>query len=1296
MSKSIRIRTTPNGDDNFVKINLEQDFDFIEVLSLKISQKELYTKFCSDYGAIVGRVIVNNGFGVPNAKVSVFIPISDIDQQDPEISGLYPFETIVDTDTDGIRYNLLPRSNETNNNCFTPVGTFPDKRQFLDNDEMLDVYCEYYKFTTTTNDAGDYMIFGVPTGAHIMYVEADMSDIGVISQKPFDYIRRGSSEENFDSTTKFRREDNMDSMNNIVNRSPVGVNVQPFWGDEDKCNVMITRRDIDLQVNIIPHAIFMGSIFGDNEENSINLKCQARNSVGVLNGQTAGSGKIEMIRQTVDGSVERYDVKGGQVIDKDGVWAYQIPMNMDYRVTDEYGDLVPSDDPKKGLPTKSNVRFRIGMDVTGGEGRLRTRAKYLVPHNPQGLALGTPTLEYPEGVPGVDFNFDATAHKSQFHTLEWNTIYTVKQHIPRYENTQRPSDNQVRSFVGIKDVDSARGKYTPYPFNNLNVESSSLFEFICGLVLALAGIIIMINLMIIEPINSIIFVLNSALGFLGVNIAYIPCVTLKCSGRRYAPGCLTCDSSQNVPNKCFGCEAAGGEGNGDTVCVGSDDNPSNDWFQTEPIGDAGYSACVALSLLESENLLKFDFYNDWTNGALYSPLFKYRNESEDGGEEKFCEWSCGGGGVSNNPNTSYDNDCYDDVYMIYTCGEGCEGGTLHGIKETSSRLMREGIIEKNGDTLYYAPYSRTVGKSILATDIVTLGSSVKCHWKGLPYVFDIFPTTTYNMPPLIGERFPNPADPTNYIPFVTGVDSSSPQVEYSLFLDVNCVNYEESYAQQCGNLRRQCEFGVGLDQYRDINGNITPADYKLMNDDIDYRFGRNIFAWMNSYALRNTYSNPALVNTVWDTNHPSCGNQLGTNDYNIFRYGTTDTTYIKQPSGYQTKDSFYFYFGLNRAATAIQKMKEKYFAPCPVTVAPDFVVIGNVIDNGDPTFVTPSGEIDVTIIGGTAPYTYSWLYPDGTTHVIPYSVQSQIEGPDIGQVDGLVGGTYVLTVTDSGGLSVTTTFLVQDPVVLSCFASGTFSSFGNTDGLINLFIVGGQINYNVTITNVGTSVVDQYPNVNAPNIVFPNYGAGTYIVEVIDGLGDVCTNTVLVTEPPALTYGVNGQTQPISPPILSRLINPQIFGTPSCSGANNGYLNITPSGGTAPYQVVVVGQPVTLYPSTTGFTHSGLEAGAYNVTVSDSDGQVLNATYTLVADPIQVINQISFTNETGSGNSDGTITVGTSASFSINTWFINGVATQGSSTDPYTFTGLVGGTYEIYHVSSGCQSPTVTVTVGTD
>jgi len=68
-NESIRLRTVPGESKNIV-VKLDQDFDFLEVLSLKITQEDLYQTFCANYGVVVGRAIANQGFGVPNAKVS--------------------------------------------------------------------------------------------------------------------------------------------------------------------------------------------------------------------------------------------------------------------------------------------------------------------------------------------------------------------------------------------------------------------------------------------------------------------------------------------------------------------------------------------------------------------------------------------------------------------------------------------------------------------------------------------------------------------------------------------------------------------------------------------------------------------------------------------------------------------------------------------------------------------------------------------------------------------------------------------------------------------------------------------------------------------------------------------------------------------------------------------------------------------------------------------------------------------------------------------------------------------------
>jgi hypothetical protein len=106
--KSVRIKTTVKEDKN-IQVRLEQDFDLLEILSLKISKSDVYNRMCADYGVVVGRALANGGFGVPNAKISVFIPITEEDENDPVISELYPYKTVTDKNEEGYRYNLLPK-----------------------------------------------------------------------------------------------------------------------------------------------------------------------------------------------------------------------------------------------------------------------------------------------------------------------------------------------------------------------------------------------------------------------------------------------------------------------------------------------------------------------------------------------------------------------------------------------------------------------------------------------------------------------------------------------------------------------------------------------------------------------------------------------------------------------------------------------------------------------------------------------------------------------------------------------------------------------------------------------------------------------------------------------------------------------------------------------------------------------------------------------------------------------------------------------------------------------------------
>ena len=128
MPKSYRIRTQP-GVDKSIQVQVEQDFDFLEILSLKLRQEDVYTRFCADYGVVVGRVFANGGTGIPNARVSIFIPLDNLDAEDPIISTLYPYTSVDQKNEDGYRYNLLPYRPSYRGHSAT--GTFPDVQDVL-------------------------------------------------------------------------------------------------------------------------------------------------------------------------------------------------------------------------------------------------------------------------------------------------------------------------------------------------------------------------------------------------------------------------------------------------------------------------------------------------------------------------------------------------------------------------------------------------------------------------------------------------------------------------------------------------------------------------------------------------------------------------------------------------------------------------------------------------------------------------------------------------------------------------------------------------------------------------------------------------------------------------------------------------------------------------------------------------------------------------------------------------------------------------------------------------------------
>jgi hypothetical protein len=387
MSKSYRIRTQV-GVDKYINVNLEQDWEQLEILSLKILANNIYTRFCADYGVVTGRVFVNGGFGLPNAKVSIFIPLTDTDELDPVISELYPFRSINDTTEEGYRYNLLPKLPSYDGHVST--GSFPNKGDVLMNESYIEVYDKYYRFSVTTNESGDFMIFGVPTGEQTIVMDVDLSDIGCFSLSPQDLIQQGLATETQVDGARFKSSTNLRELPQIKNLIYT-VNVRPFWGSEDLCQIGITRVDFDLtkqaNINIQPTAIFMGSIISTTDDDALKVSCKPKNNTGNLCELIAGQGEIQGIRQTIFSDInglpilERWNIEqAGKVIDGDGTYLVNVPMNLDYVTTNEFGQQVLSADPAVGVPTKGKYRFKFRWQTQQGLQGSFLRADFLVPN----------------------------------------------------------------------------------------------------------------------------------------------------------------------------------------------------------------------------------------------------------------------------------------------------------------------------------------------------------------------------------------------------------------------------------------------------------------------------------------------------------------------------------------------------------------------------------------------------------------------------------------------------------------------------------------------------------------------------------------------------------------------------------------------------------------------------------------------------------------------------------------------------------------------------------------------------
>jgi hypothetical protein len=515
MGQSYRIRTEL-GINKTINIQLDQEFEFLEILSLKLQQEDIYTKSCAEYGVVVGRVTANNGFGLPNARVSIFIPIESVDQSNPIISSIYPYKSPSDKNEDGYRYNLLPYERSYSTHAAT--GTLPSRLDVLTGSTAIEIYDKYYKFTVKTNDSGDYMIMGVPQGNHTLVMDVDLSDIGEFSLTPQDLIRMGLASESQVAGNRFRSSNDLNSLPQIINIVK-DLEVSPLWGDPELCDIAINRVDFDLRdeanVDIQPTSTFMGSIFSTEDAFRVRRNSRPRDNMGNLCSLTSGPGQIVAIRQTIfqdsNGNpvLETYQLEqSGNIIDGNGVWLTELPMNLDYYITNEFGEKVLSNDPTLGIPTKAKYRFKIKWQQPPTLTEQVRRPYYLVPNVKEYGWTGTTSdpndstppsqlkssyyfgldwSGYTNGFTGVALNDrlnEIIDCEDTFYEFLFNRVYTISGLIDEFKNGGRGR------FIGIKEIDSqdCDSNVNKFPVNE-GFKNFDLLYFIFALLFQVVQII---------------------------------------------------------------------------------------------------------------------------------------------------------------------------------------------------------------------------------------------------------------------------------------------------------------------------------------------------------------------------------------------------------------------------------------------------------------------------------------------------------------------------------------------------------------------------------------------------------------------------------------------------------------------------------------------------------------------------------------------------------------------------------------------------------------------------------------
>ncbi|WMX16750.1 choice-of-anchor L domain-containing protein [Aureispira sp. CCB-E] len=205
------------------------------------------------------------------------------------------------------------------------------------------------------------------------------------------------------------------------------------------------------------------------------------------------------------------------------------------------------------------------------------------------------------------------------------------------------------------------------------------------------------------------------------------------------------------------------------------------------------------------------------------------------------------------------------------------------------------------------------------------------------------------------------------------------------------------------------------------------------------------------------------------------------------------------------------------------------------------------------------GSVDITVTGGTSPYTYAWS-----------------NGATTEDVSAVVSGTYVVTITDAAGCIINATYTVGNTGGgLGLTSTPTAATCNQANGGMILNVTGGTSPYTYAWNNGATGA-------SISGVLAGNYGA-----TITDANGCQLSVPIVIPNIGTPVDFISGDTT-----------------STSCSSCSDGAVDLTLGGAGAPYTFVW----------SNGATTEDLinvVPGVYNVTITNVDGCTMDTVFTV-------------------------------------------------------------------------------------